>query len=94
MNDSGRKKVTKAKIGPFRLIEKLGAGGMGSVYLVAREPQLPGQPEQLAIKLIHPALLVPPDGSLILDRFRAEYQSVRLLNERNISTVVKVFELY
>ena len=94
MNDSGRKKVTKAKIGPFRLIEKLGAGGMGSVYLVAREPQLPGQPEQLAIKLIHPALLVPPDGSLILDRFRAEYQSVKLLNERNISTVVKVFELY
>lgn len=95
MDDSESRKVTKAKIGPFRLIKKLGAGGMASVYLVRREPPIIGQPELLALKVIHPSLLIPPDDRVILDRFRAEFASVELLKKREkVSTVVQVYELY
>ncbi len=92
---SGRFQGTSAKMGPFKLVKKLGSGGMASVYLVQREPIVGGQPELLALKVIHPSLLIPPDDRVILDRFRAEFASVDLLNRRErVSTVVQVYELY
>ncbi|OIV37980.1 hypothetical protein BIV57_08165 [Mangrovactinospora gilvigrisea] len=58
-----------AEVGPYRLIARLGAGGMGRVYL-ARDPR--GIP--VAVKLVHPRL-AEDDG--FRGRFRREVDAAR-----------------
>jgi serine/threonine-protein kinase len=57
------------RIGPYRLVRKLGQGGMGSVYLAERDDRQ--FQRQVAIKLIRPEAAASPD---LLRRFRAERQ--------------------
>jgi serine/threonine protein kinase len=51
------------QIGPFRIIRRLGAGGMGEVFLAERNDQL------VAVKCIHPSLASDPE---FRNRFRRE----------------------
>src|SRR5262249_34695663 len=53
-------------VGGYRLLEEIGAGGMGSVYLA--EPATGTFHRLVAIKLIRPGM----NGEEILDRFRRE----------------------
>ena len=68
-----------ARIGNYRIIEEVGHGGMGAVYLAERDD---GQFEQqVALKLLHS----PFASNDELDRFRSERQILATLNHENIA---------
>lgn len=68
------------EIGPYRILEPLGRGGMGAVYLAEqREPVR----RKVAIKLVKRGM----DTHEVLARFAAERQALALMNHPNISKV-------
>jgi len=71
-----------SEIGPYRLIRKLGEGGMGQVWLA--EQTVPLQ-RQVALKLIRAGMY---DDSL-LQRFQAERQSLAIMSH---PAIAKVFD--
>src|SRR5262249_44714030 len=69
-------------VGGYRLLEEIGSGGMGSVYLA--EPATGTFHRRVAIKLIRPGL----DGDEILDRFRRERDILASLDHPNIARLI------
>ncbi len=69
----------------YRILRKLGAGGMGEVYL-ARDTKLG---RDVAVKVLPPELSSNPDR---LERFRREASIVAALNHPNIVTIFSVEE--
>jgi serine/threonine protein kinase/tetratricopeptide (TPR) repeat protein len=67
-------------IGPYRILEQLGEGGMGLVYLA--EQTEPVQ-RKVALKLIKTGM----DSKQVLARFEAERQALALMNHANVATV-------
>jgi len=68
------------QIGPYRLVEVIGEGGMGVVYLAEeREPIR----RQVALKIIKPGT----DSRQIIARFEAERQALAMMNHPNIAKV-------
>ena len=74
---------TGMRVGAYRLLEVLGKGGMGTVYLAARADQLYEQ--HVAIKLMHAGFA--PKQSMRL-RFSAERQILANLNHPNIARLL------
>ncbi len=72
-------------IGHYRILEKLGAGGMGEVYL-AEDSKLG---RRIALKVLPPELAASPER---LQRFESEARAVAALNHPNIVTVHSVEE--
>jgi serine/threonine protein kinase len=68
-------------IGPYRLLEVLGEGGMGTVYLA--EQTQPVQ-RQVALKVIRPGL----DSRQVGARFAAERQALALMDHPHIAKVL------
>jgi serine/threonine-protein kinase len=71
------------QLGSFRLVRRLGRGGMGSVYL--GEHTTIGS--QVAVKVLHAHLAAYPD---LVQRFHAEARAVNLIGHENI---VGIFDL-
>ena len=69
------------RIGPYTLMEKIGEGGMGVVY-VARQ-QLPIR-RMVALKLIKPGM----DSKQVVARFEAERQTLAMMNHSNIAKML------
>ena len=70
------------EVGPYKLIKKLGQGGMGVVYLAERAD---GQFEQkVALKLIKKGM----DSEMIVRRFLAERQILATLDHPNIARLL------
>jgi serine/threonine protein kinase len=67
--------------GPYRLVEKIGEGGMGIVY---RAEQFEPIRRQVALKLIKPGM----DTSHVLARFSAERQALALMAHPHIAKVL------
>ena len=67
-------------LGHYRLVEKIGAGGMGVVYR-AHDEHLD---REVAIKVLPPGTLTDEDAR---KRFRKEARSLSKLNHPNIATV-------
>jgi len=70
-------------LGPYRVVRKLGAGGMGEVY-AALDPRLN---REVAIKVLSRDLLRDPES---LRRFQQEANAVAALNHTNI---VQIFDV-
>jgi eukaryotic-like serine/threonine-protein kinase len=70
------------QIGPYKLLQKIGEGGMGVVYMA--EQSAPVR-RKVALKIIKPGV----DSKQILARFAAERQALSMMEHPNIA---KVFE--
>ncbi len=76
----GRLEPLPARIGSYRILEVLGEGGMGTVYLAE---QTAGLKRRVALKLIRPTL-VEREAFL---RFKAERQALARMNHPHIAQV-------
>jgi serine/threonine protein kinase len=72
-------------VGHYRIVEKIGAGGMGEVYL-AEDTELN---RKVALKFLATHLLSDPD---CITRFKREAQAAAKLDHPNIVTVYEVGE--
>ena len=70
-----------AVIGPYRLLEQIGEGGMGAVFMA--EQQQPVR-RRVAVKVIKPGM----DSRQIIARFEAERQALALMDHPNIARVL------
>lgn len=69
-------------IGPYRILDILGHGGMGTVYLA--EQHLPVR-RKVALKLIKAGV----DSEQVLARFEAERQALALMSHPNIAAILE-----
>src|SRR5260221_14314862 len=67
-------------IGPYKLLQQIGEGGMGIVYMA--EQAAPVQ-RKVALKLIKPGM----DTREVIARFEAERQALALMDHPNIAKV-------
>lgn len=69
------------RLGPYRVLRRLGSGAVGSVYLAEQhEPIL----RRVAIKVIRPGM----DSREVLARFAVERQALALLDHPNVASVL------
>ncbi|MCK9523951.1 MAG: serine/threonine protein kinase [Proteobacteria bacterium] len=73
--------IGKEILGQFRILERIGRGGMGEVYKAAQ----PAMDRLVAIKILHQKLASRPD---ILSRFRREARAMSRLTHPN---TIRVF---
>ncbi|MBL8751439.1 MAG: serine/threonine protein kinase [Planctomycetes bacterium] len=69
------------RIGPYRIRQRLGSGGMGTVYLAEQDGDLE---RRVAIKVIKRGM----DSREVLARFALERQALAMLDHQNIAKVL------
>src|SRR6185369_15074520 len=72
---------TGMSIGPYKLLQQIGEGGMGVVYMA--EQTEPVQ-RKVALKLIKPGM----DSRQVIARFEAERQALAMMDHVNIARVL------
>jgi serine/threonine protein kinase/tetratricopeptide (TPR) repeat protein len=70
-----------SRIGPFKLLQKLGEGGMGTVFLAE---QLEPVQRRVALKIIKAGM----DSARVVARFEAERQALAMMDHPNIAKVL------
>lgn len=74
--------VPGGQIGPYKLLQKIGEGGMGSVWMVDQTEPVK---RRVALKLIR---VDRGDSKMILSRFEAERQAIALMDHPNIARLL------
>ena len=69
------------QIGPYKLLQQIGEGGMGVVYMA--EQQKPVR-RRVALKIIKPGM----DSRQVIARFEAERQALAMMEHPNIARVL------
>jgi serine/threonine protein kinase/tetratricopeptide (TPR) repeat protein len=69
------------RIGPYRLIQQIGEGGMGTVFVAEQERPVK---RRVAVKVIKPGM----DSRQVIARFEAERQALAILDHPNIAKVL------
>jgi eukaryotic-like serine/threonine-protein kinase len=69
------------RIGPYKLLQKIGEGGMGVVYVAEQERPVH---RKVALKIIKPGM----DTDQVVARFEAERQALALMDHPNIAKVL------
>ena len=69
------------QIGPYKLLEQIGTGGMGAVYVAEQKEPVR---RKVALKVIKPGM----DTRQVVARFEAERQALALMNHPNIAKVL------
>ncbi|MEM8671331.1 MAG: serine/threonine-protein kinase [Planctomycetota bacterium] len=69
------------QIGPYKLLQKIGEGGMGVVFMAE---QIKPVKRRVALKLVKPGM----DSKRVLARFEAERQALALMDHPNIAKVL------
>jgi serine/threonine protein kinase len=72
--------AAETRLGPYEVLEPIGAGGMGEVYR-ARDPRLK---RDVALKVLPAELASEPER---LERFEQEAQTLAALNHTNIAII-------
>ena len=70
------------QIGRYKLLQKIGEGGMGSVYMA--EQKVPVK-RRVALKIIKPGM----DSRQVIARFEAERQALAMMDHPNIAKVLE-----
>jgi serine/threonine protein kinase/tetratricopeptide (TPR) repeat protein len=68
-------------VGPYKLLQRIGEGGMGAVYLAEQEQPVR---RRIALKIIKPGM----DSEQVIARFEAERQALALMDHPNIARVL------
>jgi serine/threonine protein kinase len=68
------------RIGPYKLLQQIGEGGMGVVYMAEQEQPLR---RRVALKIVKPGM----DTAQVIARFEAERQALALMDHQNIAKV-------
>jgi WD40 repeat protein/serine/threonine protein kinase len=69
------------RIGPYKLLQPLGEGGMGTVFMAEQEQPIR---RRVALKIIKPGM----DSAQVIARFEAERQALALMDHPNIARVL------
>ncbi len=69
-------------IGPYKLLQRLGEGGMGVVYMAEQKEPVK---RRVALKIIKPGM----DSQQVLARFEAERQALAMMDHPNIARVLE-----
>jgi serine/threonine protein kinase len=69
------------QIGPYKLVQKLGEGGMGAVWVAEQAAPVK---RRVALKLIKPGM----DSAQVIRRFEAERQALALMDHTHIARVL------
>jgi serine/threonine protein kinase len=69
-----------AKIGPYKLLQQIGEGGFGIVYLAEQDQPVH---RRVALKVIKPGM----DSAQVIARFEAERQALAMMDHQNIAKV-------
>ncbi len=69
-------------IGPYKILQKIGEGGMGIVYMAEQKEPLK---RRVALKVIKPGM----DSQHVLARFEAERQALAMMDHPNIAKVLE-----
>jgi WD40 repeat protein/serine/threonine protein kinase len=69
------------RVGPYKLLQQIGVGGMGVVYMA--EQQEPVR-RTVALKIIKPGM----DSAQVIARFEAERQALAMMDHQNIARVL------
>jgi serine/threonine protein kinase len=78
--DPGAAEGPGTQIGPYRLVEQIGEGGFGVVFLAEQERPVR---RRVALKIIKPGM----DTRQVIARFEAERQALALMDHPNIAKV-------
>jgi serine/threonine protein kinase len=73
--------VPGTRVGPYKLLQKLGEGGMGAVYMAEQEQPVR---RRVALKIIKSGL----DSAYVIARFEAERQALALMDHPHIAKVL------
>jgi serine/threonine protein kinase/WD40 repeat protein len=68
------------RIGPYKLLQQIGEGGMGVVYMAEQEQPVR---RRVALKVIKPGM----DSAQVIARFQAERQALAMMDHQNIARV-------
>jgi WD40 repeat protein/serine/threonine protein kinase len=68
------------RIGPYKLLQQIGEGGMGVVYMAEQEQPVR---RKVALKIIKPGM----DSAQVVARFEAERQALAMMDHQNIAKV-------
>src|SRR6516162_7946879 len=69
------------RIGPYKLLQPIGEGGMGAVYMAEQEKPIR---RKVALKIIKPGM----DSRQVIARFEAERQALAMMDHPNIARVL------
>jgi serine/threonine protein kinase len=78
--DAPRVLETPTQIGPYRICEQIGEGGMGVVYLAQQRKPMR---RKVALKVIKPGM----DSQQVIARFEAERQALAVMNHPGIARI-------
>ncbi len=70
-----------SRVGPYKLLQKIGEGGMGVVYMAEQEQPVR---RRVALKIIKPGM----DSGQVIARFEAERQALAMMDHQNIARVL------
>ena len=82
LSEEEQEKLSQRRLGPYKVIREIGFGGMGAVYLAARDDD--EFEKQVAIKIVKRGM----DSDFILRRFRNERQILASLDHPNIARLL------
>src|SRR5262249_648503 len=70
-----------SRVGHYKLVQQIGEGGMGVVYMAEQEQPIR---RRVALKIIKPGM----DSAQVIARFEVERQALALMDHQNIARVL------